>query len=125
MGNNISAVMSRMRVWIGMTGGMDKYWIIPRVGAKELPRVVHQLASCSLFISYVLLLLLSYFYHISNGLGFLAPHTPPFSTWNFTAKCKHDIEMAIQITLQWSAFGHNNLRSRVRSPDIRWPLFII
>ena len=26
---------------IGMTGGMDKYWIIPRVGDKELPRVGH------------------------------------------------------------------------------------
>ena len=24
-----------------MTGGMDKYWIIPRVGDKELPRVGH------------------------------------------------------------------------------------
>ena len=31
-----------------MTGGMDKYWIIPRMGDKELPRVGHQLASCSL-----------------------------------------------------------------------------
>ena len=38
-----------------MTGGMDKYWIIPRVGDKELPRVGHQLASCSLIISYVTL----------------------------------------------------------------------
>ena len=24
-----------------MTGGMAKYWIIPRVGDKELPRVGH------------------------------------------------------------------------------------
>ena len=23
-----------IRVWIGMTGGMTKYWIIPRVGDK-------------------------------------------------------------------------------------------
>ena len=38
------------RVWIGMTGGMAKYWIIPRVGDKELPCVGHQLASCSLLI---------------------------------------------------------------------------
>ena len=38
-----------MRVWIGMTGGMDKHW-----GEKELPRVGHQLASCSLLISYFL-----------------------------------------------------------------------
>ena len=30
-----------MRVWIGMTGGMAKYWIIPRMGDKELPRVGH------------------------------------------------------------------------------------
>ena len=37
-----------------MTGGMAKYWIIPRVGDKELPRVGHKLASCSLPISYVL-----------------------------------------------------------------------
>ena len=43
-----------MKVWIGMTGGMAKHWIIPRVGDKELPRVGHQLASCSLLISYVL-----------------------------------------------------------------------
>ena len=43
-----------MRVWIGMTGGMGKHWIIPRVGDKE-PRVGHQLASCSLLISYVLM----------------------------------------------------------------------
>ena len=41
-----------MRVWIGMTGGMDKHW-----GEKELPRVGHQLASCSLLISYVLMFL--------------------------------------------------------------------
>ena len=33
-----------------MTGGMAKYWIIPNVGDKELPRVGHQLASCSLLI---------------------------------------------------------------------------
>ena len=44
-----------MRIWIGMTGGMAKYWIIPRGGDKELPRVGHQLASCSLFNSYVLI----------------------------------------------------------------------
>ena len=44
-----------MRVWIGMTGGMDKHW-----GEKELPRVGHQLASCSLLISYVLMFLLSF-----------------------------------------------------------------
>ena len=30
-----------IRVWIGMTSGMDKYWNIPRVGDKELPRVGH------------------------------------------------------------------------------------
>ena len=41
-----------MSVWIGMTGGMDKHW-----GEKELPRVGHQLASCSLLISYVLMFL--------------------------------------------------------------------
>ena len=35
-----------------MTGGMDKHW-----GEKELPRVGHQLASCSLLISYVLMFL--------------------------------------------------------------------
>ena len=40
-----------------MTGGMDKYWIIPRVGDKELPRVGYKLASCSLLISYVLMFL--------------------------------------------------------------------
>ena len=40
-----------MRVWIGMTGRMAKYWIIPRVGDKKLPRVGHQLTSCSLLIS--------------------------------------------------------------------------
>ena len=38
-----------------MAGGMDKYWIIPRVVDKELPRVGHKLASCSLLISYVLM----------------------------------------------------------------------
>ena len=43
-----------MSVWIGMTGGMDKHW-----GEKELPRVGHQLASCSLLISYVLIPYLS------------------------------------------------------------------
>ena len=43
---------------IGMTGGMAKYWIIPRVGDKELPRVGHLLASCSLLISYVLMFFL-------------------------------------------------------------------
>ena len=36
-----------------MTGGMAKYWIIPRVEDKELPRVDHQLAFCSLLNSYV------------------------------------------------------------------------
>ena len=36
---------------------MAKYWIIPRVGDKELPRVGHQLASSSLLISYVLMFL--------------------------------------------------------------------
>ena len=30
-----------MRVWIGMIGGMAKYWIIPSVGDKELPRLGH------------------------------------------------------------------------------------
>ena len=40
-----------------MTDGMDKYWIIPRVGDKELPRVGHQLVSCSLINSYVLMFL--------------------------------------------------------------------
>ena len=34
-----------MRVWIGMKGGMDKYWILPRVGDKKLPHLGH-LASC-------------------------------------------------------------------------------
>ena len=38
-----------------MTGGMAKYWIIPRFGDKKLPRVGHQLASCSLLIFYVLM----------------------------------------------------------------------
>ena len=38
-----------------MTGGMAKQWIIPRVGDKELSRVGHQLASCNLLISYVLM----------------------------------------------------------------------
>ena len=38
-----------------MTGGMAKYWIILRVGDKELPGVGHQLASCSLLNSYVLI----------------------------------------------------------------------
>ena len=41
-----------MSVWIGMTGGMDKHW-----GEKKLPRVGHQLASCSILISYVLMFL--------------------------------------------------------------------
>ena len=40
-----------------MTGWIAKYWIIPRLGDKELPRVGHQLASCSLLISYVLMFL--------------------------------------------------------------------
>ena len=44
-----------------MTGGMAKYWINPRVGDKELPRVVHQLASCSL-IFYVLMFLSTFKY---------------------------------------------------------------
>ena len=39
-----------------MTGGMAKYWIMPRAGDKELPRVGHQLASCSLLNSYVMFL---------------------------------------------------------------------
>ena len=39
-----------------MTRGMAKYWIIPRVGDKELSRVGHQLVSCSLLISYVFML---------------------------------------------------------------------
>ena len=34
---------------------MTKYWIIPRVGDKELPRIGHQLASCSILISYILI----------------------------------------------------------------------
>ena len=37
-----------------MKDGMDKYWIIPRVGDKELPCVGYQLASCSFLYSYVL-----------------------------------------------------------------------
>ena len=41
-----------------MTDGMDKYWIIPKVEDKELPRVDHQLASCSLLNSYVLILII-------------------------------------------------------------------
>ena len=36
-----------------------KYWIIPRVGDKELLHVGHQLASCSLLISYVLMFYLT------------------------------------------------------------------
>ena len=40
-----------------LTGGIDKYWISPGVGDKELPRVGHQLVSCSLVISYVLMFL--------------------------------------------------------------------
>ena len=40
-----------------MTGGVAKYWIILRVGDKELHRVGHQLASCSLLNSYVLIVL--------------------------------------------------------------------
>ena len=39
-----------MSVWIGMTGGMDEHW-----GEKELPRVGHQLASCSLIKCYILM----------------------------------------------------------------------
>ena len=39
-----------MRIWIRMTVGMAKYWIIPRVGDKKLSRVGHQLASCNLLI---------------------------------------------------------------------------
>ena len=27
--------------------------------------------------------------------------------------------------MQWSAFGHDNRGSQVRSPDIRWPLFYL
>ena len=46
-----------------MTDGMDKYWIIPREGDKELPRVSHQLASCSLLISYVLIMIYYQRYH--------------------------------------------------------------
>ena len=41
-----------------MTGGMAKYWIIPRVGDKELPSVDHLtglLQSPHFFCSYVLL----------------------------------------------------------------------
>ena len=41
-----------MSVWIGMTGGMDKHW-----GEKELPRIGHQLASCSLLSCYVVMVL--------------------------------------------------------------------
>ena len=40
-----------------MTGGMIKYWIIPRVGNKELPRVGHLtvlLQSPHFLCSYVL-----------------------------------------------------------------------
>lgn len=32
-----------MSVWVGMTGGMDKYWV-----EKESSRLSHQLGSCSL-----------------------------------------------------------------------------
>ena len=39
--------------------GMDEYWIIPRMGDKEMPCVDHQLASCSLLNSYVLMFLSS------------------------------------------------------------------
>ena len=41
---------------MGMADGMDECWIVLRVGDKELPRVGHKLASCSLLISYVLIL---------------------------------------------------------------------
>ena len=54
-----------------MTGGMDKYWIIPRVGDKELPRVGHQLASCSLINSYVLMFLrfmIMFYNYVCTGL---------------------------------------------------------
>ena len=40
-----------------MKDGMDNYWIIPRVEDKKLPRVGHQLASCSLLSFYVLMFL--------------------------------------------------------------------
>ena len=59
-----------MRVWIGMTSGMAKHWIIPRVGDKELPRVGHQPASCNLLISYVLTSLWVY----SHGALFSGDH---------------------------------------------------
>ena len=42
---------------VGHQGQWAKYWIIPRVGDKELPHVVHQLASCSLLNSYVRILI--------------------------------------------------------------------
>ena len=44
-------------VGMGMADGMDECWIVLRVGDKELPRVGHKLASCSLLISYVLMFL--------------------------------------------------------------------
>ena len=28
-------------VWLGMTGGMAEYWIVARMGDKELPRAYH------------------------------------------------------------------------------------
>ena len=36
LGRHVSALKDGwIRVWIGMAGGMAKYWIIPRVGDKE------------------------------------------------------------------------------------------
>ena len=57
---------------------MAKYWIIPRVGDKELPRVGHQLASCSLLISYVLSFLsIDKIYKISKDTPSLPSSFPP------------------------------------------------
>ena len=73
-----------------MTGRMAKYWNIPRVGDKELPRVGHQLASCSLLISYVVMFLFIIFTVIFQGLSaweaivrFLPLKTLCFLSWSF------------------------------------------
>ena len=53
LGRHVALKDGWIRVWIGITGGIVKYWIIPRVGDNELSRVGHYLAFCSLLNSYV------------------------------------------------------------------------
>ena len=50
-----------------MTGGMNKYWIIPRVGNKKLSCVGHQLASCSFLIFYVFMDVIDPLTSLSNS----------------------------------------------------------